>query len=661
MISNIIDMEFKIRPFKELLGMSFNIPSYQRGYRWEKENVEALLNDVQEFATKTKKEEGEFYCLQPVVVRVNKQLSEERTIAEGNPVTVYDLLDGQQRLTTLWLILNQDDFKSLWNNMDRNHADLYSMEYESRTNLFDKAIDKDSDMYENIDLFYLKNAYNTIAEWDGDKVEVIKTIVPKLSSENTNDVRIIWYEFDKDTEGEEIRQASSIKVFSRLNYGKIALTDTELIKALILQSDIYPDDNSEKGRNAMREHLFRIATEWDDIEKGLHNDLFWGMLTPEDYKPANHLELILRFVAEKIQKEKGYRIIDHQRRDFHIIASYLGVNSSVLPSQYAENVDHLWSMIRDIYISLYNWYTNETFYHLIGLNVLIQGGSNPIPLITDIYNKYCSVNKESFRLYLESEIGRLIEIQEKVDDNLGKKITVDLRDLQYGIHNPRIIKILEALNIYLHITNKHLGFRFNFKNFKGIKDNKDKKVTSLEHIHPQHLNFDDNVKYKDVYDWYNNTFNIISSDPEYSKNEQMQTAINLLGDILKDEEKFKEQIAECQKNVEEIDRFFDKHAQMDTGHMHTLYNLALVDKDTNAALSNNLIDVKRKILQKREEQGETYVPIATNYVFNKHFSNHISEMKFWNKDDREAYFAKIEEAYHYFINKKNIYMQYGAK
>jgi hypothetical protein len=244
---------------------------------------------------------------------------------------------------------------------------------------------------------------------------------------------------------------------------------------------------------------------------------------------------------------------------------------------------------------------------------------------------------------------------------LGKKITVDLRDLQYGIHNPRIIKILEALNIYLHITNKHLGFRFNFKNFKGIKDNKDKKVTSLEHIHPQHLNFENDVKYKDVYDWYNNTLNIISSDPEYSKNEKMQTAINLLGDILKNEEKFKKQIAECQKNVEEIDRFFDKHAQMDTGHMHTLYNLALVDKDTNAALSNNLIDVKRKILQKREEQGETYVPIATNYVFNKHFSNHISEMKFWNKDDREAYFAKIEEAYHYFINKKNIYMQYGTK
>lgn len=39
-------MKFKIIAFKKLLGRHFNIPSYQRGYRWEKENVEALLNDI---------------------------------------------------------------------------------------------------------------------------------------------------------------------------------------------------------------------------------------------------------------------------------------------------------------------------------------------------------------------------------------------------------------------------------------------------------------------------------------------------------------------------------------------------------------------------------------------------------------------------------------
>ena len=642
-------MEFKIRHFKELLGMKFNIPSYQRGYRWEKENVEALLNDIQEFSIKTKKEEGEFYCLQPVVVRENSLLS------EGSQ-KVYDLLDGQQRLTTLWLILNQERYQNLWDSMDIDHPKLYTMQYECRDNLFKKAIDDGSNMLDNIDLYYLKNAFSTITEWRGQIIKILETLVPVDPTELTNDVRIIWYEFDKDKDEKESKQASSIKVFSRLNYGKIALTDTELIKALILQSDIYPDDNSEKGRNVMKEHLFRIATEWDDIEKGLHNELFWGMLTPEGYNPANHLELVLKFVAEKIQKEKKYLIIDHQRRDFHIISNYLGVNSSISPIQYAEKVDCLWSMIRDVYNALHNWYKNDTFYHLIGLNVLIQGGSNPIPLITDIYNKYCSVNKESFRLYLESEIGKLIEIQEKVDDNLGKKRTVDLRDLQYGIHNSRIIKILEALNIYLHIKNKYLGFRFNFKKFK------DKKVTSLEHIHPQHLNFDNNVRYDDVLNWYNNTCNIIKSNPEYCENEEMRTVINLLGDMLKDKDGFKERIAEYQENVEKIDNIFDnEYAQMDSGHMHTLYNMALVDKDTNAALSNNLIDVKRKILQDREEQGKTYVPIATKYVFNKHFSNQISGMKFWTKDDREAYFAQIEETYQYFINKNKTYMQYGTE
>ena len=639
-------MEFKIRPFKELLGMKFNIPSFQRGYRWEKDNVEALLNDIQEFAIKHKKEEGEFYCLQPVVVRVNSSLSKIESQKNGKSVIVYDLLDGQQRLTTLWLILNQMRFRNLWDSLDVDHPSLYSIQYESRDNLFEKVINNESDMFENIDLYYLKSAFNTITEWRGQIIKILEALVPVDPTQKTNDVRIIWYEFDKDEEN-NFNQASSIKVFSRLNYGKIALTDTELIKALILQSDIYPDDNNEKGRNAMKEHLFRIATEWDDIEKDLHNELFWGMLTSEDYNPVNHLELILKFVAEKIQKEKKYRIIDNQRRDFHIISNYLGVNSNVTPLQYAENVDSLWTMVRDVYNSLHNWYMNDTFYHLIGLNVLIQGGSNPIPLITDIYNKYCSVNKKSFREYLESEIGQLIEIKEKVDDSLGEKMTVELKDLQYGVHNSRIIKVLEALNIYLHITNKNLGFRFNFKKFK------DKEVTSLEHIHPQHLNFDNNVKYEDVLYWYKNTCHIITSNPEYSENEEMQSTLNQLGDMLKDKDKFKEWIAEFQNNVEKVDKFFDQHAQMDSGHMHTLYNMTLVDKNTNAALSNNLIDIKREILQKREYKGETYVPIATNYVFNKHFSSHISNMKFWSKDDREAYFSIIEKAYLYFINKRN--------
>ena len=64
----------------------FIIPAYQRGYRWDEE-VKMLLDDLNEIT------EGKEYCLQPIVVRA---LGDEK----------YELIDGQQRLTTLFLLLN---------------------------------------------------------------------------------------------------------------------------------------------------------------------------------------------------------------------------------------------------------------------------------------------------------------------------------------------------------------------------------------------------------------------------------------------------------------------------------------------------------------------------------------------------------------------------
>ena len=636
-------MKFVIKSFKDILGYHFNIPSYQRGYRWEKENVEALLDDIQEFAARRKKEEGEFYCLQPVVVRKNLKLT---ALNEGKDV--FDLLDGQQRLTTLWLILNASNFNPLWNAMDREHPELYSMQYESRENLFSKALNKNQDVFENIDLFYLKSALSTIEQWNGAVVDVLNTLVPNNLDSKSNDVRIIWYEFEKSAEECPDSQSSSIKVFSNLNYGKIPLTDTELIKSLILQSDIYPLDNSEISRPIMKEYLFRIATEWDDIEKSLHDDLFWGMLTPKEYKPSSRMELVLKFVADQIQAEEKYKIIDRQRRDFYIISNYLGINKRIAPEQYAKNVDSLWTKIRDAYTAMHNWYVNDDFYHLIGLIVLIQGGSNPIPLARNIYHNYITMDKDSFKKYLECEIGKLIIIQEKAHDTLdGNSRVINLDEVQYGLHNSRIIKILEALNIYLHIENKDIAPRFNFKRFKDLN------VTSLEHIHPQHLSFDDDVKYDDVKSWFDNVEKIVAENIEYSNNNELKQSIKEIGNLLAKKETFKENIQQCQSYVENIDSVFDHYANMDNGHMHTLYNMALVDKDTNAALSNNLIDTKRRILQQRERENKTYVPLATNFVFNKHFSSKISDMKFWTKFDREVYFLKIEEAYNYFVRSIN--------
>lgn len=60
---------------------TFFVPDYQRGYRWGKNEVETLLNDVYEYGSKLRCHENENYCLQPIVVR--------------NHGDKFELIDGQ--------------------------------------------------------------------------------------------------------------------------------------------------------------------------------------------------------------------------------------------------------------------------------------------------------------------------------------------------------------------------------------------------------------------------------------------------------------------------------------------------------------------------------------------------------------------------------------
>lgn len=69
----------------------FIIPSYQRGYRWGESEVTRLLDDIYANGEKN-------YCLQPVVVKRDEK---ER----------FELIDGQQRLTTLFILFRFDELK----------------------------------------------------------------------------------------------------------------------------------------------------------------------------------------------------------------------------------------------------------------------------------------------------------------------------------------------------------------------------------------------------------------------------------------------------------------------------------------------------------------------------------------------------------------------
>lgn len=245
---------FNLKSFNEIgTDAHFFIPSYQRGYRWDRTQVLNLLEDLYEFmnmATGT-----EFYCLQPVVVR-------------NDGLGMFEVIDGQQRLTTISLLLRCLNYPA------------YQLTYESRPNsqdMLENIRDYSTQEATNIDHHYFKEAYITIQAWLKEKSRQEMTLGMKLFITLGERVKVIWYEVDQS--------ANAYDLFLKLNVGKIPLTNAELIKAVLLQS------RTEHER-------IELSLEWEEMERRLQDDSFWYFLSAES-NYENRIELLFDVLVQK--------------------------------------------------------------------------------------------------------------------------------------------------------------------------------------------------------------------------------------------------------------------------------------------------------------------------------------------------------------------------
>ena len=275
-------MNENLKSINDLLNYSFFIPSYQRGYRWDQDQVIDLLDDIWEFFNASGKDDGEFYCLQPIIVKKENE--------------VYRLIDGQQRLTTIHIILScfNEVAKVLFSSSNK-----FNITYETRPNsetFLNEIKDITSINNENIDYYYMSEAFFTIEKWvkeneinKGDFLNtLIKTNKNSEGKDIAHNVRVIWYEVDEDED--------EIEVFTRINSGKIPLTNAELIKALFLNRK-----NFDKNEKSIKQ--IEISKEWDEIESALQNDEFWCFITKNKEYPTR-IELIFELFANLKMSDK---------------------------------------------------------------------------------------------------------------------------------------------------------------------------------------------------------------------------------------------------------------------------------------------------------------------------------------------------------------------
>lgn len=598
-----------LKSVNQLLEYSFFIPSYQRGYRWAEKQVEELLEDIWAFAVNPpKQDEGKmrpFYCLQPVVVKLR----------ENNE---WEVIDGQQRLTTVYLIL-----KNLEIQIERDQKNLKRLFYETReeSEKFLKDI-KEADAEKNIDFFHIAQANKKIQQWFKDKANNTEFATPKAKFAPTflTDTKVIWYEVNDGSD--------SYDIFTRLNIGKIQLTNAELIKALFLKKW-----NNAEAVDKLRLKQLQIASEWDRIENTLQDNSFWyfiyNKLDGNNPKYANRIEYIFDLMTSKPDGEDDKYTFYKFYEEFE--------KSKNKSKNKIPDTDALWLRIKKYFLTFEEWYKDRELYHLIGF--LISVGYN----IQDILEP----KKNNVKLDVKSKT----DFKHFLMDEICQKVNFDIKGLVFDEKNQKdrgkIRTILLLFNIQTILSNDKSNMRFPFNLYK----NEDWDIEHVRSLTDKTLVGNDRIEWaKDMLEYFTGTSDLekqalFISEIEKKDQEVFKT--------IQERDKIKFTLSELfhisiSDKVEDT-RFNNVYSQISKEFREdneptkcAISNLALLDYATNRSYKNAYFPIKRKIILENDKKG-TFIPICTKNIFMKAYSKRFDEIMYWNKYDADYYLSAIEE------------------
>lgn len=539
----------------------FFVARYQRGYRWTQHEVTRLLDDIWGNGDRP-------YSLQPIVV---KRLGDDE----------WELVDGQQRLTTIYLIFLYMQRVGL-----QLEGPLYSIRYETRdgSETYLKKLDA-SLRDENIDYFHMYNAYECIQQWFESHGPRRQNVANKLYGYLFDNVRVIWYEASAEID--------SSTLFTRLNVGRIPLTDAELVKALLLLR--VRDD----GERADRAH--ELAAQWDAIERDLRKPDVWAFVTTaasDDF--PTRITLLLDTLAGGP--------IGHARPRFHTFDTLREMVEEMSPGA-------VWTEVVDLHGLLMGWYEDRDLYHKIGY--LVAVGQR----FGDLVSLAKGSTKSGFHALLDQRIRRSLGLSASAVMGLG-----------YDTDYDKCARLLLLLNVETVRLVKDSTERYPFRRHHGNGGERGGALSwSLEHIHAQQTE-------------------------ALTKADQWREWLRLHRDALDglrgvDPQRRTALAAKIDASIDGIDgqlftdlasritKIFthDDEATAAMHSMHAVTNLALLPSGANSALSNAVFEVKRRRIIELDRKG-AFIPICTRWVFLKYYTEAgAQQVHFWGAQDRESY------------------------
>ena len=429
-------------------GCSFyNIPEYQRGYKWTAANVIQLLEDLKNFK---KSDNDQFYCIQNITITKQKHKDS----------WCMNVIDGQQRLTTLFILLSylQRNMKdkiispsaNILNYSIRETSDKFLCDSILTGIIWDNAIDTNA--AHTKDQFYIMAVADAIQEWFRKNKLETKTVLDDL-------VLIV----------NEVRPGDEETVFASLNGGKVDLDGADLVRAILITraaKQKYPSiisreqlhqianddidlniDISVSSRGKINEFRVKLGVEIDEMNK------WWAQNKVKDY--------FEQLLPNKISKNKAFKYSQYPI-DLLYYAFYEAYKTKLSNSNEGESLDlrvfengidlngqsgddHLefFTAVREFHLTMMDWYNHDEIYNLIGyLMYNFKGSKISFELLWNIWLE--SESKDDFIFRLKELIKEQIALpfynnDTKDEENTLKNALDELRssilNLQYDWYN----------------------------------------------------------------------------------------------------------------------------------------------------------------------------------------------------------------------------------
>jgi uncharacterized protein with ParB-like and HNH nuclease domain len=574
----------------------YNIPLYQRGYKWERKHVTKLLVDIDNFTLSGSK----FYCLQNITIVPHENY--------------FNIVDGQQRLTTLVILLSFLGEKQIVqnkvrfpDNSIRQETNLFLNEIITKTDAEFPSISwddfvKENEHYDHQDINHIFFAHQIIEEWfDRKKQNDLNFKSDEFKDKLLKNVKLIVNKVEDKTSEE--------RIFGNLNSKRVPLDGADLVRAILITNVA----NEEGKREADIKNIVRVNER--RVKIGWELDLINAWWSTENVR--NYFKKFIQAKSEEVGV--GVKLFKEDKYPINLLLLLFAEkrNEDVLTLELIEKHNNdalgLYKELIKLHSTLQDWFGDRDIYHYLGY--LFNNSTKKEINFNKIWHLWENSNtRNSFKNNLKVLIKKQV-----FDDGIILDFTEENTNW-YSDQPKKLVRVLVLLDV-IHSTMENQAY-LPFDAFT-------KADNDIEHIFPQNP---EKVEEKREYIEFLNTY------------------------VLNKEDKFDtvdyEILIEDEDYLQKVNEFIEKQVQ--SVKINSIGNLVLLYFSLNRSIGRISYAKKRARIIEYFNEGNFIQP-HTFKVFVRYFidkNNQSKDLERWTNKDIEANSRRITESIQHFF--KNI-------